>query len=419
MDIEHKLISKIVHSGDLATPVERGIGRDWFSSTSHQRIFAAITSYAAEYGAPPTAEALGADHPSYRLDPAPEPMSDLIDRMRARRTSTLLEEGMGSAVALWERGDLDRSVAELSATVARIGADVPTGRDVDLTQTGDDRFARYLSYKALPGGMRGVPTGFTVIDKATLGLQPEQLVTLTGLAKGGKSFAVISMARAAHMYGKKLLLVSFEMTATEQAERLDSFRAGVEPQRLRAGQLSPAEWGRLEKSIKDMAAMSPFVMTEDITGMLTVTGVAAKLAAVAPDILMIDGVYLMTDEISGEQNTPTALTNLTRSFKRLAQRTKIPIVISTQSLAWKREKGKGLTAAAIGYSSSFLQDSDVVLIIEDTDEQDIKKIKIGASRNTPNAEGFIRLDWSTGSYQELEGNPFEASNPYAGGTAAW
>jgi hypothetical protein len=79
-----------------------------------------------------------------------------------------------------------------------------------------------------------------------------------------------------------------------------------------------------------------------------------------PDIVFVDGVYLMMDELTGEMNTPQAITNITRAMKRLAQRIDLPIIITTQTLLWKMRAGK-VTADSIGYSSSFFQDSDVIL----------------------------------------------------------
>jgi replicative DNA helicase len=69
----------------------------------------------------------------------------------------------------------------------------------------------------------------------------------------------------------------------------------------------------------------------DSSGGQTVSGVASKIQNKNPDIVFIDGTYLMIDEQTGESNTPQALTNITRSLKRLAQKINKPIVISTRS----------------------------------------------------------------------------------------
>jgi replicative DNA helicase len=121
-----------------------------------------------------------------------------------------------------------------------------------------------------------------------------------------------------------------------------------------------------------------------------------------PDIVFIDGTYLMIDEQSGESNTPQAITNITRSLKRLAQKINKPIVISTQALTWKMKKGQ-VTADSIGYSSSFHQDADVIFGLQREDElvDDTRLLRVVASRNGGLSEVSLMWDWNTGHFREI------------------
>jgi replicative DNA helicase len=124
-----------------------------------------------------------------------------------------------------------------------------------------------------------------------------------------------------------------------------------------------------------------------------------------PEVLFIDGVYLMVDEQSGEANTAIALTNITRSLKRLAQQYQIPIIISTQTLEWKMNKGQ-VTASSIGYSSSFFQDADILLGLQREDENvdDTRVLKLMAGRNASPMEVSLVWDWNTGEFREINGD---------------
>jgi hypothetical protein len=158
---------------------------------------------------------------------------------------------------------------------------------------------------------------------------------------------------------------------------------------------------RLEDVLRKRKSMHPFYLSSDVSSSATITGLAGKIEQFKPDLLVVDGVYMMIDEVTGEQNTPQALTNITRSMKRLAQTADIPIVQSTQALSWKVSKKKGLTSEGIGYSSSFLQDSDVVFGVESDDEaDDLKKISVLDARSAPRMAVMIRWDWSTGEFSE-------------------
>ena len=143
----------------------------------------------------------------------------------------------------------------------------------------------------------------------------------------------------------------------------------------------------------------PFHLVDAVNG-ITVSALAAKIEQLKPDIVFVDGVYLMMDELTGEMNTPQAITNVTRAMKRLAQRIDKPIVITTQTLLWKMRAGK-VTADSIGYSSSFFQDSDVILGLEPVEEDDtIRMLKVVASRNCPPKETSLTWRWETGCFHD-------------------
>jgi replicative DNA helicase len=224
--------------------------------------------------------------------------------------------------------------------------------DIDLTLNAIQRFDEYLNVKTRPNGLLGIATGFRTIDQATAGLQPGQLITIIAPPKTGKSVLAMQMAVNVHRDGFVPMFQSFEMTNLEQQQRHDSMRARISHQRLITGTLRPEEEGRYKTLVTNNMRndREKFWLVDSSSGS-TLSGVTAKLQLHRPSILFIDGMYLMTDEQTGEQNTPQALTNLTRGFKRLAQTFKIPIVITTQSLDWKKGKGGRLTANSIGYSS--------------------------------------------------------------------
>ena len=146
-------------------------------------------------------------------------------------------------------------------------------------------------------------------------------------------------------------------------------------------------------------------MTEDSTSLTTVSAIAGKIQQYRPGILFVDGVYLMDDEHGEPKGSSQALTNITRSLKRLAQRFDIPIVGTTQVLSWKlgNKKSRQVTADSIGYSSSFVQDSDLVLGVEsdpDIDNQSI--IRVILARTAPKGEVRIKWDWENMDFTEVD-----------------
>jgi replicative DNA helicase len=247
-----------------------------------------------------------------------------------------------------------------------------------------------------------MPTGFPTIDAATSGLQAGQLIVIVAPPKTGKSTLALQMAQNLHNAGQVPVFQSFEMSNQEQVSRYDAMRARVSHHRLMTGTMTKEEESRYQAKLRGLAQVQHKFWLTDSASSAVVSGISNKLQQLQPNVLFIDGVYLMLDEQSGEMGTPLSLTNITRSMKRLAQKHQIPIVITTQVLNWKMRKGN-VTADSIGYSSSFLQDADVLFGLQREDENvdDTRTLKVLASRNCGPLEVTLIWDWNTGEFREI------------------
>ena len=261
--------------------------------------------------------------------------------------------------------------------------------------------ARYEEIAANPGALRGIPTGFPSLDRLTSGLQGGQLITLAGEPKAGKSSMALAMASHAHDQGYVPLLFSFEMSNEEQYTRHDALRAHINLTALLHGKITDKEKRRLRELMEEMQDLPPFILSESAGAATTVSSIAAQIERHEPDVVFIDGVYLMMDEQGEKAGSPQALTNITRSLKRLAQRRDVPIVDTTQVLTWKLNRRKGMSGDSIGYTSSFIQDSDLVLGVENTDDEQLKKFRVVLARNAPHLVFGVRYDWESGVIEEL------------------
>jgi replicative DNA helicase len=140
--------------------------------------------------------------------------------------------------------------------------------------------------------------------------------------------------------------------------------------------MTKKEVEKIETTLRMRKNMHPFLMSEDSSSLTTVSAIAGKIQQHRPDMLIVDGVYLMDDEQGEPKGSPQALTNITRSLKRIAQRFDIPIIGTTQVLGWKlgNKKSRKITADSIGYTSSFSQDSDLVIGVESDPDIDNQAI---------------------------------------------
>lgn len=403
MDVEQRLISKILLAADLVPVMEAKITTDFFNDDYHREAFGWIREYYNEYGEVPTAKIFKAEFPDYELIRVEEPYQVYIDEVRKRRKFELTYDMVQRAVVHLEEDDTDGVLNVVSAGVRQIGTEVSVLRDINLVENWENRLEDYERLENLEGGLRGVPTGFSSIDKVLSGLQPEQLVTFIAEPKAGKSTLLMQMAISVHEFKKVPLFISFEMSADEQWARHDAMRAGINHHSLITGNLTKKEKKLLRASLKRIRNEQPFFLSTDISSATTISGIQAKIEQYEPDVVFIDGIYLMDDEEGEAKGSAQALTNLTRGMKRLAQKARVPIVCTTQVLTWKFSRRKGLTADAIGYSSSFAQDSDVILGVENMeDEDDLKKVRVVMARSAPKRTILIRWDWKNMDFTEID-----------------
>lgn len=411
MDNEIRLVSKIIREEDIKPALERGIDASWFVNPQAKMMWTTVLEHWQKYSQIPTPVTVKDVLPGCTILNVKESYDYLLDAFCEWRTNGLTVDAIKAAAAQIDQENFEEARHVLARQLALIEDQALAAytNDVDLTQTVADRIEAYLSLRGLKDGMRGIPTGFPTIDKATLGLQPQQLVTLVATPKSGKSSITEAVAKNVWERGFVPLLISFEMSNEEQSTRIDSMVTNIAHRKLLSGQIDERDEKRLRARLGRMTdSPKPFHLVADPTSTSTVSGIAAKIETYSPDVVFVDGVYLMRDEVTGEHNTPAALTNITRSLKRLAQKRNIPIFISTQALTWKLGRGKKVTADSVGYSSSFFQDSDVMLGLQhvdedDEDNQEERTLRVIASRSCRQVETTLIFDWDSGTFAEYEG----------------
>ena len=93
--------------------------------------------------------------------------------------------------------------------------------------------------------MRGVPTGFTDLDKILGGLQKSDLVILAARPSMGKTSLALDIARnVAVLENKPVGLFSLEMSKDQLADRLLASLANINLWNLRNGRLTSDDYSR-------------------------------------------------------------------------------------------------------------------------------------------------------------------------------
>lgn len=416
MDAQLALLSKAILHKDLRRVVNSRITLDFFTDDRYRRVFDYLLTHWRKYGIPPDEHVVLGAFPTLELADDPQPTEYFIDQLRQRRKRQITVAGLQEAAGLVGVKDdpdhIDKILVLVHDMLIQARLETAVSEDEDVTLTTNEYLLLIEERVADPGYLRGISTGYAGIDLVTGGLQPEQFVVLVGTPKSFKSATLLSIALNVHRQAKRLLFVGFEMSNQEQKDRLYALLTGLSLTRIMRGSLTMQEQKTIARAAHLLEASRGFVFSTDISSATTVSGIQAKVQEYEPDVVFIDGAYLMQSEIPGvEPGSPQALTSISRNLKRLAQSMKIPVVITTQA-SLVRSKG-GLTLGSAMYTQAWGQDADIFMGVERqeaTESKDddlgpaIVKFRVIESRSGPRQDTYLEWDWSKGKVQEVPGS---------------
>lgn len=209
----------------------------------------------------------------------------------------------------------------------------------------------------------GIPTGFSMLDKVTTGLNRSDLIIVGARPGMGKTAFALNVARnVAVQSGKTVCFFSLEMSRDQLAQRLLSSEAMIESSKLRTGELAPDEWTRLTQAAQNLSASKLYI---DETSGITVPEMKAKLRRMKNvDFVVVDYLGLM-QSAKRTENRVQEVSEITRSLKIMAKELGIPVMVCAQLSRGTEAKGKSHKPALsdLRESGSIEQDADIVLFM--------------------------------------------------------
>lgn len=376
-----------------------------FEDKEHSGILDWALGHYREFGKSPGLDALRLYDPNYRLVETTEHIDVYIADIKRRIRYLVLTDTIREASTLADRDEDDDAVAALTRGVLELNQVATSAYDEDITLNTTERFEYYDELRSNPGALQGWATGFHTIDRATGGIQHDHFVMLGGPQKSGKSTALMVMGKKFNEQGAKALLVSFEMSASEQKARWDAIWAKVNYRKLMDGRTSRKEMRQIRAAMQRMEDRFPFILTTDTARMTTVSGILAKVEKHKPDIVLVDGVYLMMDDYGETPGSPQAITNILRDFRRMTQQV-CPVIGTTQTSEAKTTRRRGVTTGSFSWSQSFGQETTTLIGLQPADEEEETEaeIRVLESRHGPKVRATLIWDWDTMTFEEAWGD---------------
>ena len=221
-------------------------------------------------------------------------------------------------------------------------------------------------------GLSGVPSGYTGIDRVTLGWQPSDLVIIAARPSMGKTAFVLTMARnMAVEHNVPVAFFSLEMASKQLVKRFMISETGLSADKIKGGKkLELYEWEQLNVRLN---ALSQAPLYIDDTPSLSIYEFRSKarrlVSSAGVKMIIIDYLQLMSGPPELKAMREQEVSAISRSLKAIAKELDVPILALSQLSRAVETRGgaKRPQLSDLRESGAIEQDADIVMFIHRPD----------------------------------------------------
>lgn len=259
----------------------------------------------------------------------------------------------------------DDLLADASRSILQIQVSTQSDNEVTFFDSVSEYFDLVERMMNDPKLIVGLSTGFREIDRLLQGLQSPDLIILAGRPGMGKSSFLLSMLiNILRDLSRRAALFTLEMSTAQITQRAVSLEAGINLQRLQAGQLNADEWKRF---VKETGNVSRYNLLIDDRAKITPAQMRAKLYRwIAQhgklDVVCVDYLQLMSGGKDFKaDNRVQELGYITGELKQMCKEFNVPIVAAAQLSRKVEERAdKRPMLHDLRESGTIEQDADIV-----------------------------------------------------------
>ncbi|NNE80027.1 MAG: replicative DNA helicase [Silicimonas sp.] len=399
IEAEQQLLGAILTNNDVYDRVAGVIGEAHFYDPVHARIYEVAASRIAKnaLASPVTLKAFLEDDPGLKELGGP---AYLVRLAGAAISSFAARDYAQMIYDLAIRRKLMQLGQDISAKASKVDvANEPKEQIVEAeqalyklgeagqTSSGFQSFLRAVTdavnvanaaYQR-DGGLAGISTGLTDMDKKLGGLHKSDLLILAARPSMGKTSLATNIAfNIAKAYrkgqtpdgnegavdGGVVGFFSLEMSAEQLAARVLSEAAEVPSEQIRRGDMTEGEFRRFVDAAKTLEACPLFI---DDTPALPISQLAARARRLKRehglDVLIVDYLQLVRPATAKDSRV-NEVSEITQGLKAIAKELDIPVVALSQlSRQVENREDKRPQLSDLRESGSIEQDADVVMFI--------------------------------------------------------
>ena len=397
--LESQAISAVCDNKDI----HQILGEDPELFGSYGDVVSFMKDYYARHKAVPSRQVLEEKFKHLDLTETSAPTAYYVEQVKDQFVKSNLETILSLTADRMDMGDSAGAIVEkLQTKLARLARYSNSVKDVNLTdaEAAAEHFAR-LRERA-DGGVPGISTGFDAIDcMYPTGMAPGHSIILMGYTGRGKSFFSALLGVKAWAQGKKVMVVSLEMSPEEYRERVYPMMSSgmFKVSDLARGDVSDDNFRTWSK--KTLADHPDFVVVSsegvhDFTPNL----IQAKIDVHRPDIVILDYLQLMNDNAKTGAMTPRML-NLSREIKLLAMSNAIPIISITAVTDEDNDKRDSPPVLSqVAWSKAIEYDANLAVAVHRHDDTSMVEVVARKNRHGDLFGLFFDVDFDAGVWTE-------------------
>lgn len=385
LQAEESLLGAMLLSHEaISAAIEAQLGASDFYKPAHGHIFDAVTTaYSAGQPADPVTvaealnragliDAIGGPATLISLQASTPAIGNAARYARIIHDHSLLRRLIAAAGTIAEMGydlpeDVDTVIDEAEGMVFAVAeqrlTDTVTDLDVALHEALNRIEARI---EAGGGDIIGVPSGYTDVDHALLGLQPQSLVTVAAAPGHCKTTFVLGVATHVAMTVRRpVVFFSLEMSRAALTQRILASQARVDSRRLRTANLLAEDWPRITTAIGRLQG-SPLVIDEtSVCTLLHMRARCRRVRARYGDLALVVVDYLQLMTSTGRvENRQVEVAKFSRGLKLLAKDLDVPVLVAAQvNRNVDQRADKRPVLSDLRESGAIEADSDIVMCL--------------------------------------------------------
>lgn len=290
----------------------------------------------------------------------PMVLADIIKSHRLRRDLIAIGNRLSSSAQ-----DLGAEVKDVASKAAQEISDAASSRNAGtLRHVG--MAVQEMQERQRQGVGRGVMTGFTQMDRKTLGFKPGQFILLGARPGIGKTALAMGWALNIAMAGGNVAIFSLEMGDDEIIGRMACNLAEVPRNLIKSGEVTEHQAMAYDNAVERINSSGIYINDSASSTLMDIqTQVSSLTARMKLDMVVVDYIGLVCHQAGKNASEAVRMGEISRAMKVLAKTYKVPVVALSQlnRNIENASDSRKPRLSDLRDSGSLEQDADIVMFL--------------------------------------------------------